>query len=96
MKKRKNWTTKYVKLTLNEEGKKIYNQHKFQCRVKRENFWGIVAEDIPGRWEIIYKGHEKFDESLPYPLNEHYGYTPNYKNYDYEELTEEEIFLFKL
>jgi len=84
------WKTKYVKLTIKDLDSPWY------MKEKDKDIWGIVAEIDPGRWKIVYSGHKDFNRSSPIPLDIQSGGRPNLGYFDYEEMTEEEVFLYKV
>ena len=86
-----NWIPKYVKLILKKMDSPFYMERK-----KNMNIWGIVKETKPGSWEVVYRGHEEFDNSSPQPLDVQMSGIPNLQYFDYEELSNEEVFIYKL
>ena len=83
------WKTIYLKLTLNKDGRERRNNgYKPEYHIKEGGCWGIVALIKPNHWEVIYKGDEEFDRATPFPLDIHYGHSPDLKYYDYEVISE--------
>ena len=89
------WNAKYVKLTLKDIEDPWYIREKNE-RYGLGNIWGIVKEIEPGRWGVVYSGHKRLTNSSPMPLDIQSGNIPNIRYFDYEELTEEEAFLYIL